>query len=71
MIFAMLFVMYFVTFVCYFALGMFVRNIFREQETFVTVMCAIGTSLFLIASIGMTLLSVAGTITAVENGFYL
>ena len=71
MIFVMLFVLYMVTFLCYFIEWEFVKGIFTAEDAFVRVMTSIGALLFFIASAGMTLLSIAGTVVAIQNGFYL
>jgi hypothetical protein len=67
----MLFVLYFATFICYGLIWQYGKSVVKAESTFEGVVSGIGLSLVIIASIGMTVFSAAGTVTAIQNGFYL
>jgi len=70
-IFLILFVLYMVTIFCCLIDVEFVRGIFTAEDSFLRVITSFGALLFFIASAGMILISIAGTVVAIQNGFYL
>ena len=71
MIFVFLFILYMVTIMCYFIECQCVKDIFTAENGLYRTVASIGSLLFFIASAGMTLISIAGTVVAIQNGFYL
>lgn len=70
-ILCILFVMYFLSAFAWGQFVVYIREAIKADTTFVQVMCIIGAIFFFISAFFMTLLSVAGTVVAIQNGFYL